>query len=380
MLQHREGGESGFQTRFVRKCIYEDSLRLDGRCPQDFRSVEIALSRSDQGSCAEVCLGDKQRCVCVVRGEIVAPYGDRPAEGILQFNAQLSPACESAGYSSHEVVRQLERCMRESDAIDLESLCIVSGELVWLITCDVRVLDFDGNVSDSCVLATLAALRAFRKPEVTVEMTSTDAEVGRGAAMPRVQVHSPEEREPLPLALHDTPLAVTFGILRYDRAATRDSTGLATKETRMEGKEETELVADCCGAEECAMDGTLSVSTNAHNELCSLSKPGKVAISSALILKAVGLAARRAGELHKTIELALGELTERQEAERAKRLLLRQRQQYDARMQTAESEIRVDTEGKAQRKTNTGISRNDPLLSWSLLHRPAKLAGEEVEE
>jgi exosome complex component RRP45 len=379
MLQHREQGESGFQCVFVRKTLFEESLRLDGRGPQDFRPVDISLTRSALGSCAEVCLGERQRCACVVRGEIVAPYADRPSEGILQFNAQLSPGCEKAGYSSHEVVRQLERCLRESDAIDLESLCIVSGELVWLVTCDVRVLDFDGNVSDSCVLATLAALRAFRKPEVTVDMSSSDASMGEGSAIPRVQVHSPDEREPLPLALHDTPLAVTFGILKFDRVA-KDISGTAAKEMGDSG--DTLLVADCCAEEENALDGTLSVSINAHNELCSLSKPGQVAIAAALIVPAVTLATQRAKDLHKAVESALIDLAKREDAHRARRLLLLQRLQFDARIQLeqkgSQERINADSTPKGREgKANIGITRDDPLLSWSLLHRPAVLREEE---
>jgi exosome complex RNA-binding protein Rrp42 (RNase PH superfamily) len=49
--------------------------------------------------------------------------------------------------------RLLERSIRESDAIDTESLCIISGEKVWCIRCDVRVLDYGGNLPDACSLA-----------------------------------------------------------------------------------------------------------------------------------------------------------------------------------------------------------------------------------
>ncbi len=57
--------------------------------------------------------------------------------------------------------------MRDSDALDLESLCLVSGERVWAIACDVALLDGSGGACiDVCLLAAMAALRAFRKPEV----------------------------------------------------------------------------------------------------------------------------------------------------------------------------------------------------------------------
>lgn len=76
---------------------------------------------------------------------------------------------ESHGISHIQLNRLLDRSIRESDAIDTESLCIVSGERVWLISCDVRVIDYsDGNVVDATLFAAMSAFKAFRKPEVSV--------------------------------------------------------------------------------------------------------------------------------------------------------------------------------------------------------------------
>ena len=112
-------------------------------------------------STAEVQLG-VTRVICFVRGEVVAPHPDRPTEGLVQFNATLSVAAESAGFTNNDVVRMLEKAIRESDAIDTESLCIVGGEYVWLITCDVRLLDYGGSILDASLLAASVAIRAFR--------------------------------------------------------------------------------------------------------------------------------------------------------------------------------------------------------------------------
>lgn len=49
----------------------------------------------------------------------------------------------------------LERSIRDSEAIDTESLCIIAGERVWNILCDVRVINYGGNVLDACNLATV---------------------------------------------------------------------------------------------------------------------------------------------------------------------------------------------------------------------------------
>lgn len=56
----------------------------------------------------------------------------------------------------------------------------------------------------------MSALRAFRKPEVSV--SRHDSNVG-SHSYPIIKLHNTDEREPLPLALHHIPLAITYGII-----------------------------------------------------------------------------------------------------------------------------------------------------------------------
>ncbi|CAN0127716.1 unnamed protein product, partial [Hapterophycus canaliculatus] len=70
---------------------------------------------------------------------------------------------------------------------------------VWQLRCDVHILDHGGNLIDACALATMAALRHFRRPEVTIDGSN-------------VVVHHTDEKEPHPLALHHVPICVTFAI------------------------------------------------------------------------------------------------------------------------------------------------------------------------
>lgn len=112
--------------------------------------------------------------------------------------------------------------------MDTESLCIVGGERVWQINCDVNVLDGScGNVVDACMLAVMAALKAFRKPDVSVVPAAYadipsqptkgfNLSISAGTARPNVGilVHHSDSREPLPLSLHHSPITVTLGILR----------------------------------------------------------------------------------------------------------------------------------------------------------------------
>eukprot|EP00951_Prasinocladus_malaysianus_P011400 scaffold84100_cov31-Prasinocladus_malaysianus.AAC.1 len=87
------------------------------------------------------------------------------------------------GEAAVEVGRIIERSLRDSRALDTESLVVLSGMKVWHVKCDIHVLDHDGNLTDACALAALAALTAFRRPDVTIggatgkEITIHPAEV-----------------------------------------------------------------------------------------------------------------------------------------------------------------------------------------------------------
>ena len=78
---------------------------------------------------------------------------------------------------------------------------------MWSLRVDVHILDHNGNLADAASLSALAALLAFRRPEVTLEAGGGGVGVGEGQ---RVVVHPPDVREPLPLSIHHIPLAVTF--------------------------------------------------------------------------------------------------------------------------------------------------------------------------
>ena len=53
--------------------------------------------------------------------------------GILQFNAEVSSLADIKAYSHNDLIRVLERSIKESESIDTESLCIISGEKVVMI-------------------------------------------------------------------------------------------------------------------------------------------------------------------------------------------------------------------------------------------------------
>jgi len=97
----------------------------------------------------------------------------------------------------------LDRSLYNNGTVDVESLCIIPGELVFAVYCYVSVIDNNGNVGDAAVLAATASLCHFRRPDYTIE--------GK-----QVKIYTPEEKEPVPISLHFQPICITFCILDND--------------------------------------------------------------------------------------------------------------------------------------------------------------------
>jgi len=43
--------------------------------------------------------------------------------------------------------------------LDLQQLCISVDKLVWVLSCDIYCLNYDGSVLDACLIALLSALQ-----------------------------------------------------------------------------------------------------------------------------------------------------------------------------------------------------------------------------
>lgn len=129
------------------------------------------------------------------------------------------------------------------------------------------------------------------------------------------------------------------------------------------------------------MDGKISFSINAHRELCAMNKPGGVALSSDIILKAAQIANQRAVVLHQKLAAALNELEAQVLVDREKRQeLLRARHAYMMKIQASNegngSSSAMDVSSGTGIITKGGIDRNDPILAWASLHQAAGLWNE----
>ncbi|XP_076001308.1 exosome complex component RRP45 isoform X2 [Genypterus blacodes] len=248
------------------------NLRLDGRQAYDYRKIKISFG-ADYGCCF-VDLG-KTRVMAQVSCELVTPKENRPNEGIMFFNIELSPMASPAfelGRQSELSVklnRQLERCLRNSKCIDTESLCVVSGEKVWQIRVDVHMLNHDGNLMDAASIAAISALCHFKRPDVGIQGDE-------------VTVYSPEERDPIPLSIYHMPISVSFGFFQQG----------------------TYLLVDPCEREERVMDGLLMIAMNKHREICSVQSSGGIMLLKDQVMRCSKIASVKVSEITELINQA----------------------------------------------------------------------------
>ena len=139
--------------------------RTDGRSPSDIREISASVNciESADGS-ARVKLGNTE----VIAGVKIipgAPFGDTPRSGVLTTGAELIPMAHPTfesgppGEDAIELARVVDRGIRESGMVDVEQLCIVPGEEVWMCFVDIYALDYDGNLFDAANLAAVCALK-----------------------------------------------------------------------------------------------------------------------------------------------------------------------------------------------------------------------------
>ncbi|BAU00674.1 Exosome complex component [Vigna angularis] len=262
-------------NKFIEAALLSD-LRVDGRRPSDHRKLTIKLAKQD-GS-AEVHLG-QTHVVTFVSAQLVRPYKDRPNEGSLSIFTEFSPMADPSfepgrpAESAVELGRVVDRGLRESRAIDTESLCVLSGKLVWAIRVDIHIIDNAGNLVDAANIAALAALLTFRRPECSLA----------GEDGQEVVVHPPEERDPIPLIIHHLPIAITFGFFSIENL----------------------LVIDPTNEEECVMTGRMTATLNSNGDVCAIQKAGGEGVSQRFIMHCLKLAHSKAIDITTKIKDAV---------------------------------------------------------------------------
>ncbi|KAH7910417.1 ribosomal protein S5 domain 2-type protein [Hygrophoropsis aurantiaca] len=254
----------------------KQSLRLDGRGFLDLRTPSINFG--PELGWVECAMG-KTRVIAQVDAKMVKPLPERPFEGIVTIHSEISPMASSdyeLGRPSEEEIsisRMLDKVLRRSDAIDKESLCILSGQRVWHLRLTIHCIADAGNMLDCACLAGIVAFKHFRRPEIEV--------IGD-----EVIIHDPTERAPIPLAIHHSPFCLTFAF--FPDPSTRP-------------------VVDPTLLEQRLSTGLLSIAMNAQREICVLQKAGGIPTAPDEVLRLVNVAVPLVKDLDQLVEARLKE-------------------------------------------------------------------------
>ncbi|KAK5452871.1 3'-5'-exoribonuclease [Exophiala xenobiotica] len=269
----REVEISNIERNFILEAL-EQNVRVDGRSPDQFRSLDLEFG--DEYGTVTLRLG-KTRVFVQISAEVTKPLEDRKFEGLFTITTELnsiaSPAYEVGRQTEQEVIlsRMLEKAIRRSRAIDTESLCIIAGAKCWSIRADVHVLDADGGLIDASCIAVVAALRHFRRPDVSVDGEN-------------VTIYTMAERVPVPLSIMHNPVCITFSFYHGGDV----------------------ILLDATRSEEQCREAEVVLTVNDF-ELCQVAKLGGSPIDAVVLLKCINKALGKGREINGVMAKKLAE-------------------------------------------------------------------------
>uniref|UniRef100_A0A7S4FC87 Ribosomal RNA-processing protein 43 n=1 Tax=Chrysotila carterae TaxID=13221 RepID=A0A7S4FC87_CHRCT len=192
-----------------------EGVRPDGRRTLKSRRVHASASNlSSANGSALVRLGHTL-VVAAVQAEPVTPAESEPARGRAVVTLEIAATSSvggaaaikgsgAAGRLEREQAATLELLQRtvSNNLVDLDSICIESGRAVWLLHCDVCVVEHDGNVLDAAMLAMTCAMQDVRLPSVQLEE--------RDGLAPRLVV---QQEEAIALPPPRPLFSLSFGVI-----------------------------------------------------------------------------------------------------------------------------------------------------------------------
>lgn len=145
--------------------------RADERGKMDYRATKVQKGVLQNSEGSALCTLGRTQVLCGIKFDIATPFPDRPGEGVLSTGAEFTPLGSHLfepgppSVESIELARVVDRGVRSSNAIDLQSFFIEEGKVLALYL-DLYVLDHDGNLFDAATLAGMAALQNCIMPKV----------------------------------------------------------------------------------------------------------------------------------------------------------------------------------------------------------------------
>lgn len=224
--------------------LLAEGKRVDGRGLLQYRNLNVQLNYIEKAEGSALVELGNTKVLAAVKVGVALPFADTPNEGILIVNAELVPLASPVfepGPPSEESIslaRYVDRSIRESKAVDLSSLCIIPGRSVYSLYVDLYILDYDGNLIDASVIASVNALGTTKLPKYGVE----------GQSIKKLD-------EYFRLELKDLPVSITYAFFGD------------------------KYVVDPCLNEEYASDFTISMTVKSDDKFCAIQKNGGGMIS-----------------------------------------------------------------------------------------------------
>ncbi len=253
--------------------MIKKGVRIDGRKNDEYRRIEIQLNPIPKAEGSSVVKLGNTMVMVGVKTEIGEPYRDRPNEGVLQVHAEFVPLASPSfepgppDENAIEAARVIDRCLREPKAIKLDELVLIPGKKVWVIFNDIYLLDFDGNVVDAGMLASITALNIAKLPKIV----SIEEE--------NIVVDKSVKEKPLPLNLN----VVTVTIAKIGGY----------------------LVVDPSLEEEIVADAKITFGVDSKERIVGIQKTGMNGFTQQELDEATELAFKKARELHELVEKVL---------------------------------------------------------------------------
>jgi len=353
---------SSNKRAFVRKCVPSSAyiktqgsdkinptvdpkvkIRPDGRLLDETRPIKLSFKRAHNlAQClVEICgiSNIRTRVFCTVSSSLIySGSSDFMNEGAVIFHVDSRPLCnmgfdyapsvsnseekkiqtdQNTSQKSlfHRILRNLEKAILTSGALDTESLCVHNANCSWHVDVNVVIIDHSGNVMDACLISVLGALKHYRLPFIQVidyenELISSNSEDRKK----KYRILHCDEREPTYLALYHTPLSTTFALFASNHYQSKSNASVRIPFV-------TALV-DPLLCEERIQDGTITLVFD-NSKVCAVDFPGGCEVGISQLKECMELAKIRCQEVKTVLELALLNANDRDKCQRLKRIKMR---------------------------------------------------------
>ena len=248
-------------------------LRPDHRNPSQYRDLKISRLTHSFNSPINVCLGNTQ-IFSQINAKLVSPKVERPSEGIISFQVDTHHLKPMADFNStNEALNEfrisintiLEKCLKESHALDTNILCVIPGKIVYKIIIEINIIKNDGNVFDAAVIAALSSWLSFKIPFFRVK----NGELYYDTFINLTTIHM--------------PVCVSFGIFEKK-------------------DEKVEFVVDNTLEEESVMKGMVSICANIFGEISYMKMNTEAMIGVDEIQDLIGEVDKHVLDIHKKIK------------------------------------------------------------------------------